>query len=124
LASALAGIALEKIVNPAVNTKAEPKNASFFIERLLVLPHGHVARIEFRKHSSAGYSCTRARDSISGCRGSSPPQEVCEGTGAASLLPCVTRYDDVEPVCRSTTPGTEVTDLPPETRRGLQSTAS
>jgi hypothetical protein len=35
LASALAGIALERIVKPAVKTKAEPKNASFFIERLL-----------------------------------------------------------------------------------------
>jgi hypothetical protein len=97
----LAGIALEKIVNPAVNTKAELKNASFFIERLLVLPDGHVARIEFRRLSSAGYSCTRARDSISGCRGSSPPQEVCDCAGAASLLPSMTRYDDVAPVCRS-----------------------
>jgi hypothetical protein len=63
LASALAGIALERIVKPAVKTKAEPKNASFFIEGLLVLPHGHVAHIELRGPGGPGYSGSHVRDS-------------------------------------------------------------
>jgi hypothetical protein len=55
-ASALAGIALEKIVNPAVNTKAETKNAHFFIERLLLFSHGHVAPYRVSQASCGRYA--------------------------------------------------------------------
>jgi len=52
----LAGVAAEKFIKPAVTTKAELKNASFFIEYLLVFPHGHVARMELRRLSCTSYA--------------------------------------------------------------------
>ena len=46
-ASALAGIVPEKLDNVAATTNAEPKRASFCIERLPGFSSGHVPRTEF-----------------------------------------------------------------------------
>jgi hypothetical protein len=46
-ASALAGMVPEKLANVAATTNAEPKRASFCIERLPGFSSAHVARTEF-----------------------------------------------------------------------------